>query len=444
MCHFVSTKLYAYNAESKPPQNLGAYPSSAYGERLMPGSSNTYTWTVGTTTLTGTGSAGFMGTNTIGADAYGGLRWNGTLGIWQIKGINTATWHQIGTASVSYLDSTFVKQDAGTGSNNVFTTPTIAGGTQSGNTELTGNYVIGTETVAKQKIQWLSDATGYVQAQINAKQDSLGGNVVTTVSNDVGTGTGAIRLKGTGDISVLKVGTNEFNINMTGTPTAKADIKEGGTTTVTGATNIDFDETYFDVTADGGGADIDFVENAVGTSTAGASKIVRSGTDGKIKQEWFISGYPVKMSATGTNTLSSLGTIPDDSTIPEITEGTQVLSMAYSASDENNWLIIEAVINVSIGGSGSAAGIGAVFKTGVTDAIAANRMMTGADASNNKDLIIPITSIPFLAGTTTAQTYTLRGGSPAGTARCNAAALDGLGRLGGKMYTILKITEYTP
>ena len=167
-------------------------------------------------------------------------------------------------------------------------------------------------------------------------------------------------------------------------------------------------------------------------------------TNGVVPTSILNSGFPVKVAFAGTNTSTVVGTIPFDDTIPQITEGSQTVSLDYAAVNANDWLIVEAVVNGSVGGSDVAAFIGAIFQGGTSSAIAADWCRTGADASTNKDMVFPVVGLPFRAGTTTPQTFTLRCGTNGGVGRVNANSTTGNRCLGGSSYTTLKITEYTP
>ena len=188
---FILPKLYGYNAESKPPQNLGAYPSAAYGARLMPGTSNTFTLSVGDVPLTGTGTTGFMGTDTVGADAYAGLRWNGVLGIWQIKGPATASWDAIATGTANVVSSWVVGGVSGTGTINLVAgsgislTPTYSNGIGSvtvnavGTASAGGWNDTGSQTVAN---------SGYLirlQGQLILHPDGISGLVDSMIPNTI-------------------------------------------------------------------------------------------------------------------------------------------------------------------------------------------------------------------------------------------------------------------
>lgn len=157
------------------------------------------------------------------------------------------------------------------------------------------------------------------------------------------------------------------------------------------------------------------------------------------------SGAFAGMSIVGTTSvIGSLGTIPDDNSLPESTEGTEVFTVTYTPTDANNLIFVEAVANVSGGNIGDAACIAAIFLNSGTQTIGANRAMGGASSGNNADRIITVAAPPFIAGTTTPFTVRLRCGVGGGTGRLNASALDGLTRFPGAWYSYLKVMEFKP
>ncbi|MCF6147262.1 MAG: hypothetical protein E3K37_01240 [Candidatus Kuenenia sp.] len=183
----------------------------------------------------------------------------------------------------------------------------------------------------------------------------------------------------------------------------------------------------------------------VGTTTSAVSYNVKGDVNGKIDNSWFLSGFPVRVSVATTATIMSLSSIPDDNTIPQNTEGTEVLTVSHTPLHANNILLVEAVANVSSGALGeTGALIAAIFRDSTADAIGASRIMTGANTSTNADNIICVVAAPFTAGGTSTTTFKLRAGASVGTMRLNASSQDGVGRFGGKWYTRIKVTEYKP
>lgn len=130
------------------------------------------------------------------------------------------------------------------------------------------------------------------------------------------------------------------------------------------------------------------------------------------------------VSATPYTANTNLGTIPLDDTIPQIGEGTQILTLnitpRYSTS------LIRLVFNGF--GSVDASGISlivALFRTGTANALKAS-IHTVTTANHLVGAILDWVDNP---ATTTAQTYSIRAGSATNNARMNGNI--GVGRLMG-------------
>jgi hypothetical protein len=136
---------------------------------------------------------------------------------------------------------------------------------------------------------------------------------------------------------------------------------------------------------------------------------------------------------------SSIAVIPDDNTVPQSTEGTNVVGGTLTASSATNYIRIEADVNVGV--NSEVALIAALFNTGTSNAMLAKRTMWGSNSSNNQDGTIHI-SYRGLAGTTTTRGYYIRVGAPSGSnIRSNVSSQDGLGRFDGKWYNTIDIQE---
>lgn len=130
------------------------------------------------------------------------------------------------------------------------------------------------------------------------------------------------------------------------------------------------------------------------------------------------------------------GNIPNDDTIPQITEGEQFLSRAITPTNAGSTLVIE--VTAQVGNSTTENGCIALFQVGVSDAlrVAASRLDANWQATLSIKYVIA-------AGSTTARTYTVRGGSPAGNMVINGIGA-GTQKYGGRMATSIVITEYLP
>lgn len=133
--------------------------------------------------------------------------------------------------------------------------------------------------------------------------------------------------------------------------------------------------------------------------------------------------------ATGTTA------IPNDDTIPQNTEGTQFLSKAITPTNASNLLKIEVVVNVTASG-GTPILIGALFQDSTAGALNAVK----ADTAGGNGLL-QLTIVHWMvAGTTSATTFKVRVGDPAGgtvTLNGEAAAR----KFGGVCISSITITE---
>lgn len=231
---------------------------------------------------------------------------NGITGKWTFKHRDSGTTtNELSSLTQALADNRYVQQNAGTGSNNTFTNPTCSGGTQSGNTELIGNYIIGTETVAKHKVQYLSDVTDYIQAQINSKENS--GNHVNIIRGSTGQlMEGQIDFILEGDIfgtSTYDVGTRRGTqtIGLNPMSSSRPNILEGGSVIGTQSAEINFEETQFDLSQSTNRSNIALSTEQKGTSSAGSSNyVVRTDGTGKLNDDLISYARPI---ISGTSTV---------------------------------------------------------------------------------------------------------------------------------------------
>lgn len=132
--------------------------------------------------------------------------------------------------------------------------------------------------------------------------------------------------------------------------------------------------------------------------------------------------------ATGTTTM------PNDDTIPQITEGNEYMTLAITPASASNILVIEVVAHFS---SSAAQNFNAaLFQDSTANALAASEQFMGATGS--------LYNIKFthrmVAGTTSPTTFKLRaGGNNGGTTTFNGVS--GTRVLGGVMSSSITITE---
>ena len=132
--------------------------------------------------------------------------------------------------------------------------------------------------------------------------------------------------------------------------------------------------------------------------------------------------------ATGT------GTIPQDNTIPQITEGTEFMTLAITPKSTTNKLRIDVVVNGAASASNSY--LVALFQDSTTNALAAINHHIGANnVSEESNFTYYMT-----AGTTSSTTFRVRAGcATAGTFTFNGQSSAQL--MGGVMASSITITE---
>jgi len=137
---------------------------------------------------------------------------------------------------------------------------------------------------------------------------------------------------------------------------------------------------------------------------------------------------------TSTSSVITCNTaVPIDNTIPQITEGNQVLTLAITPKNASNILMIEAYIQGTIGAANTI--VMALFVDSTANALACS--FFGIATNFNTQFSV---RYYLAAGSTSARTYRLRVGPQSSTFYVNGA--NGGGALfGGVMRSYMFITE---
>lgn len=140
---------------------------------------------------------------------------------------------------------------------------------------------------------------------------------------------------------------------------------------------------------------------------------------------------------TGATDTSS-ATMPVDDTIPQITEGAEFMSLAFTPTNASNKLKIEVVF-FGQGTSNNGPMAVALFKAGTASALAA-----GVDELYDEGVRPQGVSFThwMTAGTTSQITFSVRAGCQTGSIRFNGAGSSRY--LGGVLASSITITEYRP
>lgn len=149
-------------------------------------------------------------------------------------------------------------------------------------------------------------------------------------------------------------------------------------------------------------------------------------------------GNVVFVSSVTSALITTTATIPADDSIPQNTEGVQILEASITPQATTNKLLIRAVLNASHTSSGYKIVL-ALFQDSTANAIAAS---VQNDGSPERIQNIVLTHV-MEAGTTSATTFKIRtGAQPAGTLTVHG---EGGSRLyGGALKSSLTVTEIEP
>lgn len=192
-----------------------------------------------------------------------------------------------------------------------------------------------------------------------------------------------------------------------------------GTVSLNGElTDIEIDASGAD-TFDSGDINLQYENPDLGVTTAGGVVQTAHVIDGDL--------------ATGTTT------IPADDTIPQITEGDEYMTLAFTPKASTNWLKIDVVVNTS-SSNNNQRGCVALFQDSTADALAA------AFTNYDGNVTVAPHNVKFTywmqAGTVSETTFRVRIGYPlAGTTSFNG--FSGTRNFGGVMASSITIKEYS-
>ena len=183
------------------------------------------------------------------------------------------------------------------------------------------------------------------------------------------------------------------------------------------------------VTIDG----LNIKDNALNTNN---SVVTSNITDSAVTSAKVASGIVVQV--VGTNysaVVTGTTTIPEDDTIPQITEGTEFMTQAITPKSATNILVIDSSLFISSGGSNQL--VAALFQDSTANALAVGvQYMLTANG-----MVVVKTKHTMVAGTTSSTTFRIRGGGlGAVTYTMNGFAS---GRLyGATTKSNITVTEY--
>ena len=188
------------------------------------------------------------------------------------------------------------------------------------------------------------------------------------------------------------------------------------------------DGTHTDIT-------VDTINTFPVSATPAADTVVVSNGAGKLNAGWIDVGL-IALSYTEVLThLTGTAQIPLDDTIPQITEGTEFMTIAHTALSATSKIIIEYFFVGTLSGTGGV--ISSLFKDSGVDALSTNWTQNTLAGFG---LINLYGSTQIVAGDTSAHTYRLRVGPTAAiTVGMNGSSSARL--LGGAIKSFMRVTE---
>jgi hypothetical protein len=126
--------------------------------------------------------------------------------------------------------------------------------------------------------------------------------------------------------------------------------------------------------------------------------------------------------ATYSTYSSSATTIPDDNTIPQNTEGTEIITLAITPTSATSKLLITSVVFATSGSAGAII-CNALFQDTTANALAATSTTAGAGGW----MITDVMQHYMTSGTTSSTTFKIRAGGHVGTTYFN-------GNTGAQLY----------
>lgn len=130
--------------------------------------------------------------------------------------------------------------------------------------------------------------------------------------------------------------------------------------------------------------------------------------------------------------------IPYDDTIPQVTEGTQILSATITPKTTTNRVRARIIIAGAQSATANTYMGVALFRNGASDAIAAKAVHLVANSQGSHEAVLEFEHVP---ASTSLQTYTVRVGLNVGTLRLNGTAS---GRIYGGVQVCTMILEEIP
>lgn len=309
------------------------------------------------------------------------------------------------------------------------TSPTITSPTISGTSAITGTSTIGNGctittpaiiTPAITGTGTIANGITITTPKIVTGLNDANGNVIigltptATAVNQI-----TVTNQATGAPPVISATGSDSNIYIVLQPKGTGGVAQFGTTTSPAGYQL------YEQTTNGS----NYINVVAPVALAGNRTFALPDTD--------VSCFTIQRVSTQTGAYASGTTvIPNDDTIPQITEGDQYMSLAITPKNASNILRIDVIANISSSATGII--VGALFQDSTTSALAARSVYLGTSTG----FVTMSFTHTMAAGTTSATTFKLRiGNGSAGTTGFNGAG--GARQYGGVLASSIIITEYS-
>ena len=322
---FVGNKAFAYNPNKAESGDFGSATVVNVDLNFQPGTGTTngsdsarVRIFFGTQSCTGSGTEGVIQRGTLTGLPYIDYSYRNGSSTFDFVGF---TNFKVGGVAVAYgVLGDYILATNGTQTGMVGTNTTHGGtNTVPSNAVFTANG----RTMTAIELSYIDGLSDFLTTLLAAKQADLGGTYCASISDDVGTRTGAIRLGASGDLT-LSIINGEFVYGLAGSASAKSSTMENGGTVTASPAFIDYDGDDFDPVGSGTGSRIKLSVAQKGSTTPTANTVMKAGSTGTSSLNWFDAGFcyaykTTNMASVGAGTWTN---IPLDSDLNDSKYGT--------------------------------------------------------------------------------------------------------------------------